>query len=167
FRKRQPTSDEPDRTALIGVVAAVFVVATVFLTNKKAAATWSLSLVPRIAVTEVQVPRAFESVNVGHTTPHVEIFFRNGRGRGIAGINCARAPFFHRDTRRGPHTVTLGLKPFRTRRGRRPAVKQARRRRFQAWCRDEILRRLLTDVANEPGSFLRSSWALAANSSVA
>src|SRR5262249_56587603 len=64
-----------------------------------------------------------------------------------------------------PHTVTLGLKPFRTRRGRRPAVKQARRRRFQAWCRDEILRRLLTDVANEPGSFLRSSWALAANSS--
>ena len=48
-----------------------------------------------------------------------------------------------------PHTVTLGLKPFRTRRGRRPAVKQARRRRFQAWCRDEILRRLLTDVANE------------------
>ena len=39
------------------------------------------------------------------------------------------------------------------------------RRRFQAWCRDEILRRLLTDVANEPGSFLRSSWALAAISS--
>ena len=23
--------------------------------------------------------------------------------------------------------------------------------RFQAWCRDEILRRLLTDIANEPG----------------
>src|SRR5262249_38625041 len=31
-------------------------------------------------------------------------------------------------------------------------------RRFQAWCRDEILRRLLRDVANEPGSFLRSPW---------
>ena len=27
-------------------------------------------------------------------------------------------------------------------------------RRFQAWCRDEILRRLLTDVANE----LRDRW---------
>src|SRR5262249_25257712 len=69
----RPGDRKRDVELLIGVVA-VFVVAAVFLTDKNAAASWCLFRGPLIAVTEVQVSPAFETVIVGHTPPDVEIF---------------------------------------------------------------------------------------------